>query len=353
MIVVSGCPRSGTSLIMLLHKEALGEERIIGEEWPMDIKFGNKNKQACFDYIRNKTNPDYLKHLEETKQMNPNGFWECPWTVRGIQYTANTPEENKVCKIVSQGLAASNPAYIDKIVMMVRHPFSVANSQKDLVLPIPVHSRNKDLGNISPQMFINVTVAASNWISHHKPKLLLVEFEELIADPNAQLARVEEFVGDGDWTKAKQQIKPKLQRNKPQRPNDKEEWDDALHLYDLFKAGLFESVVEWDKGRHKKKKQDNVQFYCPRFGGNTNSMMCTQCKTDKKIGGKFKAQAIKRKIDWENEPCLWECGMNPSKEYTPLTIDQSIKQNHWKNTKPDTKQGCPSCKRKKKDIRKY
>lgn len=339
MIVVSGCPRSGTSLMMLCLREALGEERIIGSKWPMDKKLGSKEKQACIDYLRRKKNPDYEKNLAETKKMNPCGFWECGWTVKGIQYTEPTPDPDKVVKLVSQGLAQSNPAYVGKVIMMLRHPWSVAKSQQDLLLPMPIHTRNKDLGTISAEMFLSVTVMASRWLHKHKPEMILVEFEELVTNPDAELQRVKNFLGKGEWHKAREVIQPKLKRNEPTRPNEDKEWDDALNVYWLFKEGKYEQIIEWAEAREVQK---STSFYCPRFGGNVNDTICTQCKGGE-ITDKLRQQAVRRKIEYWNEPCLWECGMNPQ-DTTPLTIEGSIQKNHW-GTEAVEFPDCEGCKR--------
>ena len=39
MIVVSGCPRSGTSLTMDCMRHAFGEDRIMGKKFPQERKY--------------------------------------------------------------------------------------------------------------------------------------------------------------------------------------------------------------------------------------------------------------------------------------------------------------------------
>ena len=329
MIVVSGCPRSGTSLMMKCFIEAMGQNNVIGDKWPMDKKHPDKYLQQCIGHIEEARNPDLRKQIEESKKMNPNGFWETPWTVNGIKWSYPEPDRSKVTKIVSQGLAQSNPVYVDKLIMMVRHPYAVAKSQKDLVLPIPVHTRNKDLGNIDPDMFNHVTVMASKWILNHKPEMITVEFEELISNPKDTLNAVHSFIGHGDWDKAEKEIQPKLQRNEPTKPEIPGDWENALHYYELFKAGKYQEVLDFAKDNEKPREKG---FFCTRFGGNVMKDNCTQCKTDRSSMQKLKDQADRRGINWKDKPCLWECGMNLDRDsYTPLTIEESIKNNHWIN----------------------
>jgi len=329
MIIVSGCPRSGTSLMMLLHKEAMGEDSIIGTKWPMDKKTQDEHINNCLEYIKIKQEPDYQERLKETKKMNPNGFWECPWTTAGIQWAPNTPIKNKVVKIVSQGLSKSNPKYVDKIIMMIRHPWAVANSQRDLILPLPLKIRSKEMSANSPDMFIEVTAAVSSWIIKHNPDLLMVEFEELISNPDDVLKQVGDFVGEGDWNRAKNQIRPNLKRSPAEKPDERPSWDHSVKIYELFKEKKYKEVVDYYKSINKEKQ---VSFYCPRKGRPANNVICHLCKTDDSRREKLIGQAENRGIEWENEPCLWECGMNPDRDsYTPLTIEESIKNNHWIN----------------------
>jgi hypothetical protein len=341
MIVISGCPRSGTSLMMLLHKEALGTDAIIGTQWmAIDPEIDDDNRTACINYIKDKKNPDWRAEQEQTKAMNPNGFWECPWTVRGIQWVQHAPENNKVCKIVSQGLANSNPQYIDKVVMMSRHPWSVANSHKDLKLNLPFshNTRNKDIGNVSPNMYINVTYSVCKWILANDPDVMLVNYEDLICDPDTEINRLQDFVGGGKWKAAKSKINKKLQRNTPQKPDgENDRWGLALDMHNEFKTGNWQKVIDvYDAYQQKKKDNETdtdkgVKFFCPRWGGQVGNTFCHNCKkNDPDILKNLKDASEKRKIVWKNEPCLWDCGMNPDREsYTPLTIDQSIDNNHW------------------------
>lgn len=349
MIVISGCPRSGTSLMMLLHKEALGEGRIIGSQWMgIDPKYKDGHIKECVEYAKDKQNPTWKKEQEQSKAMNPNGFWECPWTVRGVQWVQNPPEKDKVCKIVSQGLANSNPQYIDKVVMMVRHPWSVVNSHKNLKINFPFASNttNKDIGNTNPQMYINVTYSVCKWILANDPKILLVNYEDLIYDPDKTVDRVKSFVGEGDWDKAKSHINKKLQRNSPENPeNADESWDLALDIHNKFKDGDWQGVVDVYDDHQKREDEKKtaadtrVNFFCPRWGGNVGNAFCKNCKkNDPKIIDNLKSAAERRYINWKNEPCLWDCGMNPiyydkegkpSNVYVPLTFDKSIQNNHW------------------------
>ena len=124
MIIVTGEPRSGTSLMMRIV-DSLGLE-IAGEQQP-----GEKRPD------RNK------KRKERAEYLNPEGFWEVPGVVsRGIKTEEQVEEyKDKVIKIVTGGLSNTvKPAIdkIDKIIFCLRHPREVAFSQQKLVSGVEV-----------------------------------------------------------------------------------------------------------------------------------------------------------------------------------------------------------------------
>lgn len=330
MIVISGCPRSGTSLMMDLMRIALGDDRIIGKQWPQEREHENACVNAYAEHVKTMRNPGWRKQLAETKAMNPNGFYECHWTVQGIQYTPDSPPEDHAAKIVSQGLARSNPAYIDKIILMVRHPWAVAKSHCNLVTQVPIHSRNKDLGGADPEMYVRVTAMAAAWIQQHRPDLLLVNFDELIGNPDDILTGIEAFIGDGDWQTARKQIQPKLKRSKPEKAGDTPVWDVALEIHDMLLKQDWQGIIDRQQA-YEQAKPKPVQFFCTRWGGQVNRGMCEACYAGGDTAANMRKTAEKRRIDWRNEPCGWECGMNPDRDtYTPISIEESIACNHWR-----------------------
>ena len=121
---------------------AFGDERVIGEKFPQESRIAaglakhEEETDSEFEarqYIRDLFNPNAQKDFTITKDMNPNGFWECRYSVQGIKWHMDMPKIDKqICKIVSQGLINSNPNYIGKIIYMLRDPRQVAKSQERL-----------------------------------------------------------------------------------------------------------------------------------------------------------------------------------------------------------------------------
>jgi len=201
MYVVSGCPRSGTSLMMEIFRTALGDARVIGRKFPQEARLDlvEGDTAEMREYRRLVLTTLKGHDVEKTRDMNPDGFWECPFTVKGIHYHSSTKgllrtvgSEDKpyVCKVVSQGLAGSNPIYVDGVVFMLRHPEAVAKSQERLVRSFKV--KRPGSGEVidllenavirSPQMFIEVSLLAAQWFSDHPEiPVYIVNYEDLLA----------------------------------------------------------------------------------------------------------------------------------------------------------------------------
>ena len=334
---------------MDLFRVALGDDRILGEKFPQAKRLqavlepdGDESDRfvAARRYAYEKQNPDWEAEFEHSKKMNPNGFWEMRWSVAGIQYEYEPPASDRICKIVSQGLARSNPAYIDKIVMMIRHPYAVAQSQQDLTRRVPFlradgrKVKQDELRVLSPEMYINVSVAVAGWFAGPGKDTLVhrVNFDDLVSEPEPTLRGLGAFVGEGDWDAAIGRINPKLRRS-PRLPGDehskRERWDLALAVHDQLSAGNWEGVLEIARAEAERRKAAPPDhFFCPRWGGSVNPQQCGLCRSDPTVRNNMRNTAERRRIDWPNEPCLWEVAYAPDRE-VHLTIGQSVASNHW------------------------
>lgn len=343
MLVVSGCPRSGTSLMMRLMRDALGEDRIIGSEFPQKDRLTWLGKtpetpeEECQHYIAKKRNPDEKASLEKAIDMNPNGFWECPWTVSGIQWSKamsavvnglrNEGEHHQyVCKIVSQGLAKSMPEHVGKVVYMLRNPVAVAKSQERLNYQIELP---KDDPVHTPGMFIKVHRQAARWfVSNPSVPVMVVNYDDLIDSPVETLKRVAEFTGqEGDWDTAASVIDSNLRRSKPE-PKPSELWDDAWEVHDRVAKADWRGINNYFEEKKRAAQEDAQSFLCTRRGQPTNHRQCNNCYSNPAVSNNFRKTAKARRVDWENEPCVYECGMGPD-SMTPITISASIENNFW------------------------
>jgi len=351
MFIVSGCPRSGTSLMMLILGKALGEDRIIGKKFPQEKRILSmmsarqdedlvdyENRLALFELSQ----PEWRKDLEESKDMNPNGFWECPFTVGGCYYTyrlktvldqilvdKKEKKPPKICKIVSQGLINSDPRYLTKIVYMVRHPRAVAKSQERLKRNATIPKFIQDTlpedwdKEHTPQMYIQVTGMASRFCMLYPDiDIHLVNYEDLIEKPKETLLKVQEFLGeDGKWEEASEVINPKLRRSYPKDVKHTL-WGDSEKVFDLFNNKDYSGVVKYLSQPNIATNKENQQRSCIRMGRSVTNMECTQCKTNPIVTNNYKKLAVMKEINWENMPCVLDCE-------NKISVKDSITNNHW------------------------
>lgn len=351
MIIISGCPRSGTSLMMDLMRKTFGEDRIIGDKFPQEkatkVRRRKSDTDKTFAFAEYAAE-DALKRAQEqlkvSKDLNPNGFWECPFTIRGVGYRLGTADlirriENEespsICKVVSQGLVGTNPRYVTKIIYMLREPTAVAKSQERLRRELLYKDENGQTQNlwdsmnkISPRMFIEVTIAAAKWLRENPQiDVHFVEYSKLMSNPKETLLGIQEFLGEGDFTEAISAINPKLNRSsKVTIVHDLLE--EAEMIYEAMKIQDWYSLEEYSVNRKTLLHRQTWQWYCVRSGSVAQEGICRGCVGDVKFRASLKASAIKKGIKWESKPCAFECGYDVDRE-DYVSIEESIKNNHW------------------------
>jgi hypothetical protein len=356
-IIVSGCPRSGTSVTMDIMRKVFGDERIKGEKFPQERRKKNREQQedeedhlyAMRKYLIDKS----LEGREEEdlfEDMNPNGFWECQYSVQGIRYNYFDREDlknlekgdidkAKIVKVVSQGLLSSDPKYIDKVIYLVRHPRSVAKSHEKLKRGFETKFPDGKVRNVfdgltihTPEMYISVTRQACRWLlDNPEVPVHFVNFDDLIRDPKSELMKMQGFLGTGDFTKAYDVVEPKLNRSIPQ-DIDHILWKDAEFVYDNFVNKNYQEVIDYFNDPKRDFNREKSSWHCPRYGQSVTAKQCNLCRTNSTVRNNFKTYAMQSYIEWEKEPCFYECGMDIDRDKENcLTIEQSIKQNFWSN----------------------
>jgi len=337
MIIVSGCPRSGTSLMMDCLRLALGEDRIMGSKFPKENRGKEKlpfETDAEFDlrkYFEERLESEKKdKRKEKTLDMNPNGFWECRYTTQGISWHLgiDCPSE-KICKVVSQGLIHTDPKYVDKVIYMLRDPREVAKSQENLVRRLPFNEEDLEKQGLkihSPLMFVNVTYQAIQWIkSNPQVPVIFVHYDSLLENPEEELRKVGEFLGEGDFSK--HPVEKRLYRSKPEEGIENDLWAIAEEIYAKTLTKDYDGLISFYKDNVRKIKKDTMTYHCFRKGRKVVYNECIACKKDEVARNNFKKDATKRKISWISEPCVFECGIDV--DHDPITIKQSIENNFW------------------------
>jgi hypothetical protein len=293
--------------------------------------------------------PDQEAEEKRAKDMNPKGFWECPFTVQGVRFRPEIEEQLKAilseseeetfCKIVSQGVAASDPRYITKLVVMVRDPRSVAKSQERLTREFRYRRPGQPERNLydgmeihSPKMFIDVTLMLSAWIKRHPDiPVHYVEYDNLVAEPEVAIKGVLEFLGEkGAAKKAKtaaSEIDPKLKRSYPE-PKPSLLWDDAERVHDLLKSGDHDGLERFAHDKSRPSFREDLSWVCVRVGSRMVEAHCSRCIKDPKFAASVRAAAERSGIQWRLRPCAYETAYRED-GVSLKTIDQSILDNHW------------------------
>jgi hypothetical protein len=352
LIVISGCPRSGTSLMMDCLRNCLddGNERLIGFKFPqlesrkkveVKTKFESDKEFELRQWADKVHNPNKTECIKKALSMNPNGFWEhTEFSVKGLNYNMFTSEiikgfqkseKRKFAKIVSNGLLNTCPEYIDRVIFMVRNPIDVAKSQENLERNMKFKlSNGREIDLLegvkinSPEMFINVTIAACKWIVDNPDiPIKIIEYENLISNPSLEIHTVIDFLGEGNIEK--HSVNPSIDRSVGNTDNT-EIWNEAIEIHKLFLNMEFQKI--WDLQNEKQSKKIK-QWLCLRAGMQCNENICDECKSNQKFREQIRQQATQRKVDWLNAPCVYEVAYAENQ----ITIEQSIQKNFWKLSK--------------------
>jgi len=383
LLIVSGCPRSGTSVCMDIQRVAHGDENILGDKFPQENR--KKKREEMMSKLEGE-NPHmwqirtymFEKHEQEEegkmdederdfRDMNPEGFWEMAFSVQGVIYRPQFKEilqgvldgDKKICKVVSQGLMASDPMYLGKIIYMMRHPRQVAKSQERLVRGFSfkdpesgkIKNALEDFKIHSPEMYIQVTVQASQFFLNNPDiPVRFFDFDDLIEDPEGTIDEMGEFVGYGDYSKAYDVVQKKLKRSLPEDvPNTL--WDDAEYVYEKFYTAanivngngireeaesLWRDILEYFQDPKRAFNREKMNWRCFRAKQQVNETLCRGCVSNAamRINMKNRSESIEGQFTkhWSEEPCLFECGFDLDRDESEyLTIEESIKSNFWRN----------------------
>jgi hypothetical protein len=291
-------------------------------------------KKVKKDIKPNKDIQKVKEDLEKTKNMNPHGFWECRYTVQGCQWHIGIDKivsGKKVCKIVSQGLPNTDPKYIDKMIFMIRKPGEVAKSQEDLKHDDRVEQIAKSDKNArvhQPNMFIQVSKQAARYFKETRIKPLIMDYDEYTSNPEKSIKAIIGYLGEGNYQKAFDCLDLKCKRSKDEKINGPK-FELANEVYELMLKEDWEGVI-------KARMISDIEirnFPCVRMQINVNSNHCKECQKCGDFTKDCIREANERDINWKELPCVFECGVDPSRKADDsyLTIEESSgEKNHWK-----------------------
>ena len=221
MIIVSGTYRTGTSLMMQIMEEAGFD--VLGEKFPKAWKGTNNH-------------------------LNKEGFYESRWIDKGVNkencQLAPKATQLKACKVFTHGLATTDIEYMDKCILMIRDWREQHHSATVLDETNRKSHGKKLVGYYPPgQVFlINYAKFLADY-SKRKYPALVVDFNDLISQPQKTCLRIRNFLGAGRFDIAAQRIKPKLKTVDEKGS----QWREPFHLfmdrfYKKLKTGHLEAT---------------------------------------------------------------------------------------------------------------
>jgi hypothetical protein len=334
--IVSGCARNGTSLMMDIMRVLMGDASIVGDKFFRNHDDADLPEYA--QYVRDKVVANSDRSVR-TRDMNPNGFWECIFTTNGIRYFPEAADllndlEGRVVKVVAPALAMTEPKYVERVIYMVRQPDSTAKSQERIIRR-GFNDEGDPTRDDKPQrifsylLYNRSAVLASKWIVDNNPPLLVVDYDELIDNPREQIRRVAEFVGAADQLldAAVERVDPSLRRS-VDIPEDVDivGQEFAYEAYENIKSGAFEAVKAsaLRLAEIQREKQTEVgRKYCMRLRRAVVNAECEMCQTHEQTRINYRENATRAGVRWESEPCAYDCLISGK------TIEESVTNNHW------------------------
>ncbi len=264
MTVVSGEPRSGTSL-MMQTLDLLGVP-IVGDEYPGDAAMQARLAGAEGGELDHRQT-QLTKRMQRSRALNPRGFWEISGVVmQGVRH-ARDDFKGKALKIITHGLyerqgpggrwIGTPLGLIDKIIMCVRNPEHIGVSQKDLSGLVEIVGPSMDQWinapqPLSPTRYIRGMGGFLLWLAAHKaenydaitPKMLVIDYEEMHTKP--PLAVIAEHLGvvpePEQFMAAINNIDPLLKR-----ATDFPGWPDKDAVEGVLATRIYHAIAWWDK----------------------------------------------------------------------------------------------------------
>jgi len=187
----------------------------------------------------------------------------------------------------------------------------------------------EDMKVHTPQMFVQVTYLAAKWLldSGYDRPMLMLDFDDVLADPDVWFGKLWEFLGEGDFSG--HPVEKRLKRSEP-AAYDHELWEAADQMYIWLKEQKYTEIVEYFEAHELEFRRENLWVQCTRLDQRMAANECRNCQQDLTCRTNFRKQADRNNIDWMVEPCIYDCIYNPDADH--VTVQESIENNHWRDT---------------------
>lgn len=227
--IVSGEPRSGTSLMMQTLK-------LLG------MTIWHKERENISQELR-----------KQSELLNPKGFYELPIVSKGINltkiqeknpsfYQEIIDNDNSVIKLVTHGLINTDINLINKIIFCTRDPRAIAWSQTDLVQNVMVSGKDGEWIypklNITCNSYIVNIYRFLQKLPEFPKKIIYIDYQNMNEQPDVEINKIIEFLEISPTEKQIQDainnVDPDLNRSSDPPILTGSEWDMADRLYNIL-----------------------------------------------------------------------------------------------------------------------
>jgi len=261
--IVSGEPRSGTSL-MMQTMVALGLP-VAGDKKPNEDRFKHfKDDKGEWlpEYIEKKE--DIERRVKHSDMMNPLGFYETEFVSTGVRGVEAEKYKGKVMKIITsgipehispRGMVGTSKKLINKIILCVRNPKNISVSQKNLINnSLLVAGENDDWvyhndAPPSPLAYIGRTGSFVLWLEDNLDiikDILIVEYEDMNSNPKEEINKIIKFLEikptEDQLQKAIDNVKPKLNRSQ-----SFEKWPEQFEEDGELAMDIYDAITSLDE----------------------------------------------------------------------------------------------------------
>lgn len=136
---------------------------------------------------------------DKVKAQNPNGYWEAGSITVQTGIRKDHKEigiEGDLIKITAEAFYLSEPEMVDKTIVMTRNPRNTLASMKKGGL-FKTEDTEKAIAKC-----ISDLRRTYDWLKIYRKNFLVVSYEKLLDNPEAEFQRVCNFIGRGDYKTA-------------------------------------------------------------------------------------------------------------------------------------------------------
>lgn len=245
-IVVSGEPRSGTSLMMqtlsLLGLDTWVDDHMLdrlGDIVPKEFLY-DLNPKGFYEtkFVSTGLNlPSIMTFVDKLPTTNEN-----KQKFKDHLQTVFDRNNGKVVKVVTNGLLKTDPDYIKHLIMCMRNPVNVAASQTNLIsnVQIPEKEGWKNLpSEFTPSRYIFEMASLCVYFLNN-PTLLSrttwVDYETIVECPEQEITRLCQALGvNNGIEKAVQNVDKKLRRQNVTLEDMTDDWKLAMKIYEALR----------------------------------------------------------------------------------------------------------------------